>query len=116
MNQDLQSLIAHLSQAIKALQDIQADSSTPLEAALAVMVPMRRLDKCRDALREKAFVVKANDAGFKAAVAQLEAVTAATAKQLGEHESNMKFISAVADAADAVIKLATAIGATVAGI
>ena len=116
MKQDIQSVLKHLSEAIKSLQDVQADSSTPLEVAIAVMVPMRRLDKCRDALRAGGFDDKASDADLNIAVAKLKAVTATTASQLAAHESNMKFIAALAQAVDAVIALAATVGATVAAI
>ncbi len=115
MNEGIKRLLEQVSQAITALQAVQGDSSTPLEAALAVMVPMRKLDEYRDVLRRKGFEISLDDPDYQAAMEKLKTVSATTAKELATHESNMKLVTAAAQAAAAVLKVAIAVRAIVVG-
>lgn len=114
MAENIKELLDQLDKAIETLQDIQADSSTPLEAAIAVVPPIRDLDRSRDALLLREFTRDVPNPKYDAAVAKLKDVAAASSKELKTHESNMKFVTAAAQAADAVIKVAIAVGAMVA--
>jgi len=114
MDDSIKELLEQLDSAITALQDIQADSSTPLEAAIAVVPPIRHLDRCRNALLVRAFSRGPAGPRYDAAVAKLKAVSATAAKQLNTHESNMKFVSVAVEAAEAVIEVAIAVGAILA--
>ncbi|MEO5726628.1 MAG: hypothetical protein ABI134_18835, partial [Byssovorax sp.] len=85
MNEGLKRLLEQVNQAIKVLQAVQADSSTPLEAAIAVMVPMRKLDKYRDALHREGFEISMDDPDYQAAMEKLKNVSAVAAKELATH-------------------------------
>lgn len=106
-----EELLERVTLVINALQNIQADSRTPLDAALAVVEPIRKLTDYRRAMRRIEFQIHAGMAEYQAAVSQLRRISDTLAADLVAHQTHMQHVALAAQAADAVLSVAIAVGA-----
>lgn len=111
MSDQREELLERVTRTISTMQAIQADSRTPLQSALDIVEPLRQLTDYRRALRAKAFAVAANDPGYAQAIARLKQVADTLATDLVTFQRHAEFVAQAAQAADAVLKVAIAVGA-----
>jgi hypothetical protein len=111
MDDKRDDLLERVARTIDMLQAIQADSRTPIQGALDVVGPIRKLTECRRAMRAKAFELSADQPDYKAAVARLQQVAETAANDLAVFELHAELVAQAAQAADAVLRVAVAVGA-----
>ncbi len=104
-------LIERVKRAITVMQDVHNDSRTPLDVAMKLFEPLRKLTDLRRELREAEFKLAANNPEYLAATSALNKVSSTVAAELAEHQDHMKFLADVAAAVDALIKVAVAVAA-----
>jgi hypothetical protein len=95
------------------VEEVHNDSRTPLEDAIALMTPLRKLYHCRDALRRHAFTSAAAKTEYTDALAKLKVVNETVKADLIAHNQTLQFVATVATAAAAVLDLAISVGALV---
>jgi hypothetical protein len=95
-----------LVKVIALCQEIQNDSRTPLEDALALTPLIRQLVSSKRELHRKAFTAAAVNAEYENAAALLKELNAAVKAEVLAHKQTMEFIRKTADTAAAVLKLA----------
>jgi len=106
-----EELLERVTRSIDILRDIQSDSRTPLNAAIAVVEPLRKLTDYRRAMRIKEFHIAAQNPAYGTAVASLMQVTNTLATDLDTYEKHMEFVEQVVQAAAAVLAVVIAVGA-----
>ncbi len=111
MNQEQEAFFERLSKAIETCQRIHNDSRTPLDDAIALVEPIRKLHRCRRALRKTAFQDSINDSKFSAATSSLEKINSTLKADIIAHNRTLRFVKDAATAASAVLDFAIEVGA-----
>jgi hypothetical protein len=107
-------LLERISRTIDMLQKVQADSRTPIQSALDIVDSIRKLTECRRALRAKAFEIAAEQPDYARATSKLREIADTVATDLGAFEQHAELVAQAAQAADAVVRVTTAVGALLA--
>ncbi len=107
---DEEIIFEKLSRAIDICQEIQNDSRTPLDDALALTPLIRELVKYKRMLREKAFTAAVVDKEYQRAIKQLKVLNQKVKAKVLAHKKTMEFVENTAEAVAAVVDLAIAVG------